>query len=109
MIYSIFFISLILIIWFKSDAFIEYSKLLKLSNYFKIDEWEEFKKTIDCSTSYHTFLRLKYPKFIVKLITCPICLSVWLSIPFIFVFGIINCPIIIISSLFIYYGLVKLM
>jgi hypothetical protein len=109
MIYTIFCLTLILLVWFKTEAFLEYSKKLHLDGVFKIKDWEVFKNTIDASTSYHTYLRLKYPIFIVKLITCPICLNMWLSIPSIFMYGIQNYSIIVILSLFMYYGMVKLM
>lgn len=109
MIYTIFYITLILLIWFKTEAFVEYSKQFHLDSVFKIKEWEVFKNTMDASTSYHTYLRFKYPNFLIKLITCPICLCIWLTIPTIFLYGIQSYALIVIVSLFIYYGIVKLM
>jgi hypothetical protein len=67
-----------LYIWFKTDAFLEYSKVFKLK-FVKYQEFYEFRKKIS-SFEYHDFLLLHYPNFFVKLITCPICLSTWLSI-----------------------------
>lgn len=102
-------ISLILLIWFKSDAFIVYSKLFKLNKFFYIDAWEEYKNTQDCTVGYHLFLNIKFQNnFFIKLITCPICLCVWLCFPVLF-FNILSYPIVCVSSLTIYYGIVKLM
>ena len=44
MILQIFYITFVLFIWFETDAFISYSKLLRLSHFFKIDKWEEYKR-----------------------------------------------------------------
>lgn len=109
MIHFIFLITLFLLIWFKSDAFIEYCKLFRLTTVFKIGDWETFKNTIDISTTYHTYLRLKYPNFFVKLITCPSCLCVWLTLPSCFIYGILYFPMICIMSLSMYYLINKLM
>ena len=103
-----FLITLILLIWFKTDAFIVYSKLLKLSKLTKVDEWYEFKKTKDCSITHHQYLLINYPtNFWIKLITCPICLCMWLCIPICFI-NIYYYPIVCIISLTMYYGIIKL-
>lgn len=109
MLYMIFVITLILLVWFKTEAFVEYSKLFHLGGVFKIKEWEIFKNTMDASTSYHTYLRFKYPNWLIKLITCPICVCMWWAIPSIFLYGIRNYAFMVILSLFMYYGMVKLM
>lgn len=109
MIYISSFIALILLLWFNSDAFTEYCKLFRLGKIFKIDVWEEYKKTDDVRVAYIQFLRMKYPMFGVKLITCPICFSIWLGLYNLIFFNIYQYSFIIIVSLFIYYGIVKLM
>ena len=43
MIIQIFYITFVLFIWFETDAFISYSKLLRLNRLFQIDKWEEYK------------------------------------------------------------------
>ena len=72
-------VSLILLVWFKSTAFLEYSKLLGLGKVFYVYAYEEDlkKNPVD---SYQEFLLKNFPCFIVKLITCPLCLSFWLSL-----------------------------
>lgn len=99
---SIFFITSILIIWFNTDAFVEYCKLIKFP-FVKVKEYLIAKER-DCTLSYHTFLLLNYNNFFVKLLTCPVCFCVWLSlIAVIFTdMGFINYPILFICSLYLY-------
>jgi hypothetical protein len=72
-------VSLILLVWFKSTAFLEYSKLFGLGGVFYVNAYEESleKNPLD---SYQEFLVKNFPCFITKLITCPLCLSFWLSL-----------------------------
>lgn len=110
MVFTTFLITLILLIWFKTDSFIVYTKLFKINKFFYINDWEEFKNTKDCTVTYHQFLRMKSPDgFWIKLITCPICFSVWLSsISCIFI-DVIGIPMVCVSSLALYFLIVKLM
>jgi hypothetical protein len=73
--WSLFFLT----IWFKTEAFIEYSKLFRLDGIFKIDNYELYKK-INHSIQYLDFLSLKYPNFLTKLISCPFCINFWICI-----------------------------
>jgi len=77
------FITIIMLIWLKSDAIIEWSGVIGLSKLLKKDEFfdERLKEAI-CgrSLSYPEFLKQKYNyNFITKMLSCPLCLSVWLS------------------------------
>lgn len=102
--------TLILLLWFKTDAFIIYSKLLKVNRFFHINEWEKFKETQDCSVDYHQYLRLINPNgFWTQLITCPICLCVWLCIPTFIICGLLYACSVCVLSLLLYYLIVKLM
>ena len=110
MIYVVFLVTLILLIWFKTDAFIVYTKLFRMDKFFYVKEWEEFKNTKDCSVTYHQFLRMKSPNgFWTKLNTCPICFSVWLSIWFSIPIGSESIPIVSVCSIFLYFLITKLM
>lgn len=105
---------LLLIVWFKTEAFIIYSKVFKLDTIFHINDWETYKTTQDCSVSYIQYLKITYKtnfykNFFISLISCPICLSFWICLPSILLFGVIYYPIIIISTLITYYLLVLLM
>lgn len=104
----IFLQSLILLIWFKTEAFIEYFKYIPY-DIFKIKAYFAAKNN-DITLEYHNYLLYNHNNFFTRLITCPICLNVWLSILNCLLFScIINMPIICMVSLFIYYLLVKIM
>ena len=103
LIYTIFLISSILIIWFETEAFVEYMQLFRIP-FFKINEYIK-EKNNDCTLDYHTFLITHYNTFFVRLITCPICTSFWLTVICYILNNImfLECPIIFICSILIYY------
>lgn len=71
-------VALFLVIWFRTEAFIEYCRLfhLDLISYYK--DYDE-KKANDVSLTYLTYLRRCHNGFKTKLITCPVCVAVWLA------------------------------
>ena len=75
----ILFITLILLIVFKTEAWLEYCKLFHLE---RISDYEDYelKKSNDLSLNYTQYLRQYHDCFLIRLVTCPICLSVWLGI-----------------------------
>ena len=77
------FTALFLLIWFKTEAFVEYMKLFRLSKLFKIDLYEEMNRG-GADMSYHEFLLEHFNMFGTRLITCPICVTTWLC-------GILAC------------------
>jgi len=98
------FIVSILVLWFKTDALVEYCNLLKI----KIPQNRTNELT------YPQFLYVTYKNektlrsFIIKLITCPMCLSLWLSIVFgIPLIGLFAVPTLYIAVLFVYFLLVR--
>ena len=100
------FIIVISYIWFETEAFLEYAQIFKLK-FAKYTEYKEFKKAFP-PFNYINFLQNKYDNFCVRLITCPICLIVWiniLAIPFI---NFKNLAANIILSWVGYFGLNKL-
>lgn len=105
---GLFLIVSVLIIWFNTEAFVEYSRLLHLP-LVKVKEYLAAKEK-DCTLSYHTYLLFNYNNFFTRLITCPICTSFWLSI----IIGIcadlnfIDYPILFILSLYLYEAYNKL-
>lgn len=101
---QIMWINLILFVWFESDAFLEYANLIKpLRDMFKIKEYFEYKNRYDQSLHYHSYLRLFYNNFFIRLITCPICSSFWLSIISTLLFcDIIYLPIVYLGSYCLY-------
>ena len=72
-------VSLILLVWFRSSAFEEYAKLFGLGNLFYIHVYEERLKKNPVDT-YQDFLLKNFSCFLIRLITCPLCWSVWLSL-----------------------------
>ena len=67
---------------FDTDALVEWGGFLRLK-FLKFSEYSEIKKSA-LGKSVHTyvdFLIYKYGKyFIIRLLTCPTCFSVWLNI-----------------------------
>lgn len=99
-------VAMVLILWFKTEVWYEYTKLFGLSRLSLEKEYEQEKQN-DITIDYIKFLRKNWrDKFIIRLITCPICLSYWLSfLVCLFSLNILVFPVIFIGSL-ILYGLV---
>lgn len=101
-------VTLILIVWFNTDAFVEYSRILRLNHLFKIDKFDEAYKN-DFELTYLLYLRRDHNCFFVRLITCPTCLAFWLSL-----IGSItsdvgfSMPFVYLLSVFLYYLFVKI-
>jgi len=103
----IFLQSLILLIWFNTDAFVEYLQYIPF-DIFKIKAYLKAKKN-DVTLEYKNYILFNHTNFFVKLVCCPICLNVWLSIISGLILSNISViPIICILSLVIYYLLVKM-
>ena len=104
-------IVLILLIWFNSDFAYYWGRLLKLSKLMRLYEYENAKLSqLDYPLSYPTFLKMKSDNFFIHLITCRICLCVWLSIIASLVFtSIIWAPVVCIVSLILYGTTVRLL
>ena len=89
---SCFLISFILLVWLKTDAFYEYCKIFGFKKLFKIEEYSVFAEGpekflglgLETKTgtdlSYLEYLRVEYDSFLMRLLSCPICLGTWLNI-----------------------------
>lgn len=96
-----------LIIWFKTDAFIEYCELFRIGKLFKIDKYREYKK-INVAIDYLTYLSLKHKNFLTKLISCPYCIGFWIALFSCVLFNnILLLPLYYVSSITIYKFLEK--
>jgi hypothetical protein len=73
-------ISFLLIVWFKTNAFCEYLEYFRFENNFFINSYYKERKKIVNDLHYTDFLLIKNNCFFIRLITCPICLGVWLNI-----------------------------
>lgn len=108
-------IAIMLMVWLKTDAIVEWGSVFGLSKILKEDEFYRFKleqllgPIPSSDITYSTFLRLKYNSFFTRLVSCPMCLSFWLSvIGCMVIFNPVVMPIVYILSLIIYGTLVKL-
>ena len=73
------FISTVLLVWFKTEAFEEYSTLFGFGKFFKVEEFRKARQRNPVIT-YHDHLLNKYDSFFLRLITCPYCLGFWLTL-----------------------------
>lgn len=96
-------VGLILIIWFKTDAFSQYTRLFRIDKWFKVDQANEL------DLDYLEYLKEYHPGFLTKLITCPICLGTWFGIVGGIITGIIGVPITTLFGLFFYLVISKLL
>lgn len=102
------FLGYCLLIWLNTDAFIEYMNLLHIP-FFKKQQYLELKEQ-GYAGNYISFLSEYYSDFfMVRLLACPICISVWLSIFFCFVFGVVSLLLLGPLTLFFYLVFNKLM
>jgi hypothetical protein len=70
---------IILILWFRTEVYIEYCRLFGLNIISNYKDYEEKRKN-DASLNYIKYLRQYHNNFFIRLITCPICVSIWISI-----------------------------
>ena len=78
-----------LYIWFDADAVVEWAKLFRIK-FLKYREYDENKKKplpMLAAQTYPEFLAYNYNDyFLIRLITCPVCFTVWLNIALLCVF-----------------------
>jgi hypothetical protein len=109
-IFTICFIALILLVWFKTDAFVTYVSLFGVGDIIKSKEYKEKKKTTPFTLTYPIFLSMTFDNFGIKLISCAICMAFWLSIFFALLIGaFVMFPVICIGGLLIYGAIIKLL
>jgi hypothetical protein len=82
--YGIFWAVMILIIWFYTDAFIYYAQLFKLFQNIRLEFSTYLISNSDKYFPDFLFKKSKeqsnlFIKFVLKLLSCPLCLNVWLS------------------------------
>ncbi len=103
-----------MLIWFNSDAILEWACLFGLSKIMCVDEFNQKRLEAAIRNEPYNFPQFIKDKnnysFLSKLIGCPLCLSVWLSI---FTCGVVSLltidflfslliPVICITSLILY-------
>jgi hypothetical protein len=73
----VFYITFMMVVWFESDIVNTIAKLFNLRSILKIYEFEKYKLEVDVMCSYPNFLYERYPGYLTKLLSCPICLCFW--------------------------------
>ena len=74
------FVTFILILWFESDIVQTFGKLTNTRNLLKLPDFEKYKLEEDIMSNYANFLYTKYPGYLTKLLSCPICLCFWTNL-----------------------------
>ena len=74
-------------IWLDTNAFYQYAQVLKYLDKDCFKPYEDFSNTTGTNPSFADFLACQ-PGFFSQLLSCPICLSVWISITFSIVYSI---------------------
>ncbi len=95
-------VTVILLVWFRSNAFVEYLELLRLDMAFGVREYKKSSSEVSYHMRYTDFILLKYNSFFIRLITCPLCLSVWISVILSTHKGVEYFPFLVITPLFLY-------
>ena len=95
------FLGYLMHIWLDSDALVEYLNLFKQEHLFHVSDYNELHKQ-GYLGNYTQFLREYYgDSFLIRLSTCPLCLSFWLGVFEMAVLGkpeaIISAPLILFS------------
>ena len=102
MVLEIFWVIFLLFIWFKTDAFIQYAKLFKISKITKVDFWETYRLS-NPKITYLDYISIKHRNFFTKLITCKPCLTFWIVLTISLIFNSMYLfPIIYMLSYIIY-------
>ena len=87
----------ILILWFKTDAFVEYLELLGCRKLFFISSFRAQDPLL--GTNYPNFLLCQRNSFLSRLLSCPTCVSFWLSLLCCLEIGFFNLPLLYLTSL----------
>jgi hypothetical protein len=110
-------IVLMMLVWFKTDFVVDWGSTFGLHKLIKEGEYlNERVNFLPAMLNYPTFLKMKYPSFLTKLVGCPLCVSFWLSVAFLTTLSILTfqpltmllVPPLCILSLFIYGVITKL-
>lgn len=107
-------IAYLIYLWLDTDVFIEYIYLFKLDSFNFLYIKDYLNYTLKASSqnykiySYPVFLAINHHSFWTRLLSCPICLSFWLSVIISFFFQFYLILAISFLSSFFYFLLSKL-
>jgi hypothetical protein len=86
----------ICIILFDTDVIVEYCKNIPILNkLLKINDYLKYKEMTGENQLYISYISSIYHKFLIKLISCPLCLGFWVNI----------CIALYLNDLFAFFGL----
>ena len=71
-------VALLLLVWFNSDAFVEYATIVGGRKFFHIDKYEKAQKK-KATLDYLGYISERHDSFFIRLITCPLCFSIWIT------------------------------
>jgi hypothetical protein len=74
------FSTVIVYLWINTSVFVEYVKVLGLGAFFDIEGFEKKNEQTGASFTYPDYLCLRGNTFFTRLISCPVCLTVWVQI-----------------------------
>lgn len=100
-------IGLILLVWFRTDAWLEYTEMLHLNFLSFYRDYNEKLKD-DATLTYHIYLRRYHNSFLTRLITCPICLAIWIGSIFSILQFIVILSLAIVSVAFVPVAVISL-
>jgi hypothetical protein len=90
-----------LIVWFQTEAFVEYGKLIGLGRLLRIDAYLGERKKDFSIASFPEYLA-RYDTFVTRLLMCPFCIGFWLTLIACFIMGC-NVYVTYILSMLIYH------
>ena len=90
-----------LLVWFRTEAWLEYTRLFRL-NFLSFYKDFDAKYKEDVSLTYLVYLRRYHYCFFTRLITCPVCMAVWLGIASGIITNLVFVPVYIIGGLLLY-------
>ena len=109
MIFLISVVAMVLIIWFRTEAFVEYCHLLGLDSLCDYRGYNDEKKN-DVRLTYHDYLLRFHHGFLTRLLTCPICMSMWITIFMcVITLSALHIPVVMVGGLTIYLIIDKLL
>jgi hypothetical protein len=88
---STFSVVAVLILWFRTNAVLEYAQFFGLERAFGIEKWQEAQKVSHLSwlewlVMYYgswkdgDSIRVRIRGFVVRMLSCPYCFGLWLSL-----------------------------
>lgn len=101
-------VAMMLLIWFKTDAFAEYMCLFRLDRFFALREYGQMKQ-VNPALFFPDFLLEFKNTFLSRLFSCPICVSVWFGLLVAAVFAMLKmCLAVSFTALILYEAYLKI-